>query len=92
MALIDSTGNTQGIRFRISPPSDGEQHEDERRGVGCGGDVPARRGSAAAPRPAAPGAAPRKVAAISMGTATVLPPLLSPVAIRTPRTAPARGG
>ena len=36
MALIDSTGNTHGIRFRIRPPRIGQQHENGQCGGGAG--------------------------------------------------------
>jgi hypothetical protein len=84
MALIDSTGNTQGMRFKIRPPRIANSSS-------TGSDVSPV--VAAAPLCGAPeaGSPPEKTAAISRGTVTVSLPLCS-VASKTPRMCPALGG
>ncbi len=91
IALMDSTGNTQGIRFRIRPPSTASIMST---GSAGGSEWPAT----AAATGAAAGAATERgapvafsVAAISMGTVRVSLPLCS-LASNTPRTVPVFGG
>ena len=93
MALMDRTGNTQGIKFRIRPPRTASIIKMGRAGV----SVRTRRrlarrearGRGGGERP--PARPRRSGAAISIGTVMVSPPLCS-VASNTPRIGPACGG